>query len=100
ALRQRVGLNVKIAAVSRGTKIGKGAAGAAAAARRGLEEACAVLLGAIEIRIEGQPRLDGRLHNGFRQRTLMAPVRPRQRSAGAVILILAALLVLRFLEIG
>ena len=99
ALRQRVGLDAQIAAVLRRAQIGEGAAGAAAAARRSLEEARALLLRAIEIRIERNAGLAGGLHERFRQRVVMPPVRHRQRAAGAVILVFAALLVLGLPEV-
>src|SRR5260221_3069413 len=91
---------MEIAAALGGAQIAVGAGGAAAALGRGLEEARALLGLAVEVGIEGNAGLDGRFHEGFRQRVLMAPVRHRQRSAVAVIVVGATLLVLRLLEIG
>ena len=99
ALRQRRSLHMQIGAAHRRPQIGIGAGGAAAAPRRGLEEAGAFLGLAVEIRIEGNAGLDRGLHEGFRQRILVPPVRHRERPAGAVKLVLAALLVLRLPEI-
>ena len=90
---------MQIGAAHRRPQIGIGAGGAAAAPRRGLEEAGAFLGLAVEIRIEGNAGLDRGLHEGFRQRILVPPVRHRERPAGAVKLVLAALLVLRLPEI-
>ncbi len=91
---------MQIAAVLRRLQIGERARRAAAAPRRGLEEARAFLRLAVEIGIEGNAALDRRLDEGFGERILMPPVRHRQRTAAAVIIIGAALLVLRLLEIG
>ncbi len=90
---------MQIAALHRRAQIGERAAGAAPAPRRGLEEAGAFLRRAIEIGIGGNADLGRCLHEGFRQRIVMPPVRDRQRTAGAVILTRAALLVFRPLEI-
>ena len=68
--------------------------------RRGLEEAGAFLRRAVEIGVGGNAGLGGRHHEGFRQRIGVAPVRDRQRPAGAVIFVGAALLVFGLLEIG
>jgi len=54
ALRQRRGFDMQIAALQRRTQIGECAGGAAAAPRRGLEEAGAFLALAVEIRIGGE----------------------------------------------
>ena len=48
--------------------------------------------GAVEIRIEGNARLDRGVHKGLRQRIVVARVRHRQRAVGAMILVAAALL--------
>src|SRR6201995_2736964 len=91
---------MQIAAMLCRPQIGIRARRAAAAPRGGLEEARAFLGLAVEIRIEGNADLDRGLDEGFRQRVLMAPVRHRQRTARPVIIVRAALLVLRLLEIG
>ena len=100
ALRQRRRFDMQIAAVFRRPQIGERAGRPAAAPRRGLEEARTFLRLAVEIRIEGNAGLDRRFDEGLRQRVIMTPVRHRQRAAGAVIIVGAALLVLRLLEIG
>ena len=73
--------------LQRGTQIGERARGAAAAPRRGLEEAGAFLGGAVEIGIGGDAGFRRRLDKGLRQRIGMAPVGHRQRPADAVIFV-------------
>src|SRR5882757_405033 len=100
ALRQRRGLDMQIAALDRRAQIGERSAGAAAAPRRSLEETCAFLLRAVEIGVGGNAGFRRRHHKSFRQWIGVAPVRHRQRPAGAVILVGTALLMFGLFEIG
>ena len=100
ALRQRRGLDMQIAAVLRRAQIGERRAGAAAAARRGLEKSRAFLGRAVEIGIGRDAGFGRGNDEGFRQRIGVPPVGHRQRAARAVIFVGAALLVLGLLEIG
>ena len=84
----------------RRTQIGERRTGAPAAPGRGLEKSGAFLGGAVEIGIGRNAGFGGGDDEGFRQRIGMPPVRHRQRAAGAVIFVGAALLVLGLLEIG
>jgi hypothetical protein len=99
ALCQRRGLDAQIAARQRRPQIGPRRRGPPAAPRRGLEEARALLGRAIEIRIGRNADFGRGMHERFRQRIMVAPVRHRQRSAGAVIFVGAALLIFRLPEV-
>ena len=100
ALRQRRGFDVQIAAVLRRAQIGECGAGAPAAAGRGLEKSRAFLSRAVEVGIGRDAGFGRGNDKGFRQRIGVPPVGHRQRPAGAVIFVRAALLVLGLLEIG
>ena len=100
ALRQRRRFDAQIAAALRRPQIGKRGARPPAAPGRGLEEAGAFLARAVEVGIGGYAGFRRGDDEGFRQRIGVPPVRHRQRAAGAVIFVGAALLVLGLLEIG
>ena len=100
ALRQRGGLDLQIACVPWPDADTPRRAGAPAVARRGLKPAGAFLRRAVEVGIVGDAGLDRRLDEGRRQRIGVQHVGHRQRAAGAVIIIGAALLVFGLLEIG
>src|SRR4029078_11590669 len=82
------------------TQIGECRAGAAAARCRGLEESRALLRSAVEIGIGRNPDLGGGDDECLRKWIVVTPVRHRQRTTGAVVFVVPALLVLGLLEIG
>ena len=98
-LRQRRGLDVQVAASLGGTQIRPRRARPPAVPRRGLKPAGAFLRRAVEVGIVGYAGLDRRLDECPRQRIGVQHIRHRQRTAGAVIIIGAALLVFGLLEI-
>ena len=100
ALRQRRGLDAQIAAVPRRAQIGPRRARPPPAPRRGLKQPGAFLGRAVEIRIVRNAGLGRGVDKGLRQRIGMPRIRHRQRPAGAMKFVGAALLVLRLLEIG
>ena len=101
ALRQRRGFDVQIASAFGGTKIGTAPcwrAGRAASWSGKIRRLPGVA--PLKSGLVGMPVSRRRHDEGLRQRIGMPPVRHRQRAAGAVIFVGAALLIFGLLEIG
>jgi hypothetical protein len=97
---QRVGLHGEVAAPHGRPEVGVGDRPASPRLLGHLIVTDAVLAGAVEVLVAGQPRRDGRLQPRPAQRVLIALVLDSQWASGAVIGGLAALLVLGSEEVG
>ncbi len=100
AMRQCAGLHPQIRPRQRRAQIGHRRAGPPAPAHRDLQRSDAVLLRAVEIGVERNAAFDRTRNERIVQLVVRAQVGHRERTAGAVVVVGAAFLVLGAAEIG